>query len=150
MNLAKLLSSPLAATAGVLVGMSLLAIPLRQLTSAAPLPAPISQAASLTGSVPAWLTLKLLAPAKSVTVKTAFGQVIWDLAETPAGDVEIQAALPLDSNGLDLTLTADFGENPSETAVFLTLAPDGLDEQTRHAIGGGRIEESLHFAWPAH
>ena len=97
----------------------------------------------------AWITLKLLAPAESVVVKTADGQVIWKLGKTPAGDLETQAPLPLDHGGVDLTVELDFGGGPAETAVFLTLAPDGLEEQTRHAIGSGRIEETLHFAWPA-
>ena len=43
---------------------------------------------------------------------------------------------------------SDFGEHPAETAVFLTIAPDGLEEQTRHAIGSGLIEEPLDFTWP--
>ena len=150
MKLPKLLTSPLAATAGVLVGLALLAVPLRQITSTAPLAAPAVADVSSTSALPAWLTLKLLAPAKSVTVKTADGQVIWKLGETPAGDLDSQATLPLDHGVADLTLDLDFGGDPAETAVFLTIAPDGLEEQTRHAIGSGRIEEPLRFNWQTH
>lgn len=150
MKLPKLLTSPLAATAGVLVGLALLAVPLRHITSAAPMAAPPAAEASSTSALPAWLTLKLLAPAKSVTVKTTDGQVIWKLGETPAGDLNTQATLALDHGGVDLTLDLDFGGAAAETAVFLTIAPDGLEEQTRHAIGSGRIEEPLRFTWPAH
>lgn len=150
MKLPKLLTSPLAATAGVLVGLALLSIPLRQITSAAPMAAQPVAAIAPTNSLPAWLTLKLLTPAKSVSVKTTGGQVLWELAETPAGDLETQAPLPLDQGELDLTVDLDFGDNPAETAAFLTIAPDGLEEQTRHAIGSGRIEESLRFIWQLH
>jgi hypothetical protein len=146
-NLPKLLTSPLAATAGVLVGLSLLAVPLRQITSATPVSAPLAAEASSTSSVPSWLTLKLLAPAKSVTVTAADGQVIWKLGETPAGDLETQATLPLDHGGVDLTVDLEFGGGTAETAAFLTIAPDGLEEQTRHTIGSGRIEEMLRFTW---
>ncbi len=147
MKLPKLLTSPLAATAGVLVGLALLAIPLRQITSAVPVPVPMAPPAPATTAVPAWLTLKLLAPAQSVVVKTAAGQVLWELAETPPGDLETQATLALDHGELDLTLDLDFGGGPAETAVFLTISPDGLEEQTLHVIGSGRIAESLRFTW---
>jgi hypothetical protein len=149
MSLRMLLSSPLAATAGVLAGLGLLALPLRKLTSAEPVRA-AAVSAPASESVPAWLTLKLLAPAKSVTLKTASGVVLWQLAETPAGDVETQASLAAGQDGLDLMLSVDFGGNTAETAVFLTIAPDGFEDQTRHAIGSGRIEEPLHFSWHEH
>ena len=112
--------------------------------------APPAAEASSTSALPAWLTLKLLAPAKAVTVKTTDGQVIWKLGETPAGDLDTQATLALDHGGVDLTLDLDFAGGPAQTAVFLTIAPDGLEGQTRHAIGSGRIEEPLRFTWPAH
>lgn len=150
MKLPNLLTSPLAATAGVLAGLGLMAIPLRQLTSAPPMPAVKTPSADAVTAVPAWLTLKLLAPAKSVILKTATGQVLWELAETPAGDAETRIGIPLDEGELDVTLTVSFGDAPAETAVFLTIAPDGLEEQTRHAIGSGLIEEPLRFTWPVH
>ena len=150
MKLPNFLTSPLAATAGVLAGLGLLAIPLHQLTSAPPMPAVKPPSAASTTTVPAWLTLKLLAPAKSVSLKTATGQVLWQLAETPAGDVETQAAIPIDHDELDVTLTVSFGGASAETAVFLTIAPDGFEEQTHHAIGSGLIEEPLRFIWPVH
>ena len=52
MNLPKLLTSPLAATAGVIAGLALLAIPLRQVTSATPPPSPTAAAAPATTAVP--------------------------------------------------------------------------------------------------
>jgi hypothetical protein len=149
MSLRMLLSSPLAATAAVLAGLALLAIPLRKLTSAAPVQA-VKTAAPTATAVPAWLTLKLLAPAESVSLATATGVPLWNLDHTPAGDVETRIPLPLEDGGLDLTLKADFGTQAAETAVFLTITPDGLEEQTRHAIGSGRIEEPLAFSWHAH
>jgi hypothetical protein len=147
-NFPKFLTSPLAATAGVIAGLAILAVPLRQVTSATPVAAPPSAEAPATTEVQAWLTLKLLAPADSVTLETATGKALWKLAETPAGDVETRISLPLQDDGLDLTLTVDFGDESDETAAFLTIAPDGLEAQTRHAIGSGLIEEPLDFTWP--
>jgi hypothetical protein len=85
-----------------------------------------------------------------MTLSNPAGDVIWKLAETPAGDVENDIELQLVEGTLDLTLHVEFGDQAGETAVFLTLLPDGLEEQTRHAIGSGSIEESLHFSWPIH
>lgn len=150
MNMRKILTSPLSATAGVIAGLALLAIPMRQLTSAPPVPVPTAVPTAASNVVRTWLKLKLLTPAKSMTLSNPAGDVIWKLAETPAGDMENDIELQLVEGTLDLTLHVEFGDQAGETAVFLTLLPDGLEEQTRHAIGSGSIEESLHFSWPIH
>lgn len=150
MNLRKLLTSPLSATAGVIAGLALLAIPMRQLTSAPPMSVPTAAPTQASDVVRTWVKLKLLTPARSVTLSNPAGDVIWKLAETPAGDVETDTGIQLADGTLDLTLNVDFGDHAGETAVFLTLLPDGLEEQTRHAIGSGSFDESLHFSWPIH
>ncbi len=150
MNLPKILTSPLSATAGVITGLALLAIPMRQLTSAPPVPVPTVMPTAASNVVRTWVKLKLLISAKSVTLSNPAGDVIWKLAETPAGDVETDIELQLAEGSLDLTLRVEFGNQAGETAVFLTLLPDGLEEQTRHALGSGSLEESLHFSWPIH
>ena len=150
MNMRKILTSPLSATAGVIAGLALLAIPMRQLTSAPPVPVPTAVPTAASNVVRTWLKLKLLTPAKSMTLSNPAGDVMWKLAETPAGDVETDIELQLVEGTLDLTLRVEFGDQAGETAVFLTLLPDGLEEQTRHAIGRGSVEESLHFSWPIH
>jgi len=150
MNLRKLITSPLSATAGVIAGLALLAIPMRQLTSAPPVPVPSAAPTAASDVVRTWVKLKLLTPATSVTLGNPAGDVIWELTETPAGDVETDIGIQLVDGTLDLTLRIEFGDQAGETAVFLTLLPDGLEEQTRHAIGSGSLDESLHFSWPVH
>ncbi len=150
MNLRKLITSPLSATAGVIAGLALLAIPMRQLTSAPPVPVPTAVPTAASDVVRTWVKLKLLTPAKTVTLSNPAGEVIWKLAETPAGDMETDIGIQMVEGTLDLTLHVEFGDQTGETAVFLTLLPDGLEEQTRHAIGSGSVEESLHFSWPIH
>lgn len=146
MSAKRWLGSPLAGTAGVLAGLCLLAIPLRKLTSAPP-----AQPAVLTENsaeeIPAVLRVKLLAPAKRLLVKTPDGAVLLDIPQPPAGESEHDAVLHLDDDGLDLVLSADFGDMPSETAVFLTVLPDGHEEQTRYATGSGLLEETLRYEW---
>lgn len=146
MSAKRWLLSPLAGTAGVLAGLCLIAIPLRKLTSAPSAKPSVSREQSATG-ISAVLRVKLLAPAKRLLVKTPDGAVLLDMPEPSAGESEHDAVLRLDDGGLDLALSADFGDSPAETAVFLTVMPDGREEQTRYATGSGLLEETLHYEW---
>lgn len=146
MSAKRWLGSPLVGTAGVFAGLCLIALPLRQLTSAPPTSTAVTQETSI-AEIHAVLRIKLLAPAKSLLVKTAGGVVLLEMREPTAGESEHDAALPLDHGSLDLVLSADFGDSDAETAVFLTLMPDGLEEQTRYTTGSGLLEETLIFEW---
>lgn len=142
------LASPLAGTAGVLAGLCLLAIPLRQLTTARrPLALPAPAAAAASAGSHAVLRLRLLAPATRVVVTTAAGGVLLDRRDPAAGESEHDALIPLVGGGLDLRLRADFSAGGAETAAFLTVMPDGYDDQTRYGIGRGRIDEPLRYEW---
>ena len=148
MKLPQFIHSPLAATAGVIIGMSLIAIPLRQLTSGNSSPAaqaPVSETQALT---PAWLSLRLLAPVKSATLETSNGDVIWKLDASPPGDVEIQKALPIAMHRLELILHVEWAEPSAESAAFLSIAPDGLEQATQYLIGRDTAREILTFTWP--
>lgn len=146
MSAKRWLGSPLAGTAGVLAGLCLLAIPLRKLTSAPP--APISSSAQTSiAEIPSVLRIKLLAPANRLLVKTPDGAVLLDMQQPSAGESEHDAVLPLADGGLDLVLLADFGDSQAETAVFLTVMPDGIEGQTRYATGSGSLEETLRYEW---
>lgn len=143
------LTSPLAGTAGVLAGLCLIAIPLRDLTSVPPVRAampagPVVSAAA----IPAVLRVKLLAPAKRLRLETVGGDVLLDMKQADAGESEHDAALRFTEGGIDIILRADFGGLREETAVFITVMPDGYEEQTRYATGGGVLEETLRYAWP--
>lgn len=145
------LASPLAGTAAVMAGLCLLAIPLRKLTSADPVPEVRAAPAALaSGVIPAVLRLRLLAPAQRVTLKTAAGTILLDMRNPAAGESEHDAAIPFEGDGLEISLQADFGEAGPETAVFLTVMPDGYEDQTRYAIGAGRLEETLRYEWHPH
>lgn len=143
------LASPLTGTAGVFAALGLLAVPLHRLTSAPQVKAPPAPAAvPADAGIPAVLRLKLLAPAKRVAVEDAGGRRLIDLAEAGAGESEHDAVILLENGHLDLTLRADFGD--TESAAFLTVMPDGREDQTRYLIGSGESSETLTFAWPAH
>jgi len=144
------LASPVAATACVLSGLSLLAIPLRRLTSAPQLPAALAEAATArANNLPAVLRLRLLGPAQRVTLTTAEGVCLFDARELSAGVTEHDARLPMGDGVVEIVVRADFGGS-AETAVFLTVMPEGHEDQTRYVIGTGRIDEPLRYEWHAH
>jgi hypothetical protein len=146
MSAKRWLGSPLAGTAGVLAGLCLIAIPLRKLTSAPPVPPTVLTETSA-AEIPSVLRVKLLASAKRLLVKTPGGAVLLDMPQPPAGESEHDTVLHFDDGGLDLVLSADFGDSPAETAVFLTVMPDGREEQTRYATGSRLLEETLRYEW---
>ncbi len=149
MNGSRWLASPLAGTAAVLAALCLLAIPLRQLTSAGrQSPPPTAAAVADPGGVHAVLRLRLLVPATRVVVTVADGGVLLDRRDLPAGESEHDARIAPVAGGLDLRLQADFAAGAGETAAFLTVMPDGAEDQTRYGIGRGRIDEPLRYAWP--
>ena len=145
------LASPVTGTVAVLAVLGLLASPLRKLTSTERDPAVrIAPAATAAKEVHAILRLRLLAPAKRLVVKTSGGAALVETRELVAGESEYDAMVPFADGGLDLTVQADFGAASAETAVFLTVMPDGYDDQTRYVIGTGLIEELLRYEWHPH
>ena len=147
------LATPLAGTAGVMLGLCLLAIPLRKLTSAQPVKAEIVSEETATKSdkdqTPGILRLKLLSPAKAVSIKTADDIILLGPLDLEAGETEHDVNLPFDGEELDLILEAELGD-ASDSAVFLTVMPDGLEGLTRYVIGSGPVSESLNYEWHVH
>ena len=152
MSATRWLASPLAGTVGVLAGLCLLAIPLRKLTSEEPWPGRIAALPPHASArqIHAVLRLRLLAPAAHLSVTTAAGKLLLDRRDWAAGQSEHDAVIPVDEGVLDLRLQADFGGSGSATAVFLTVMPDGREDQTRYVIGTGRIDEALRYEWNTH
>jgi len=149
MSYPRWLASPLAGTAGVLAGLCLLAVPMRKLTSHAAV-APLHLSGAVATEIPAVLRLKLLAPAKSLKLSTRTGLVLLDLVNPAAGESGHDMRIPFSEGGLDIDLRADFGEAAPETAVFLTVLPDGYEEKTCYATGSSLIEETLRYDWHPH
>lgn len=143
-----MLQSPLTGTAIVVATLGLFAIPLHHLTSRPPPTPPPAATAPVATGTPALLRLKLLAPARSIHLKSQDGATLLELADMPAGESEHDAAVALQTGHLDLLLEADLGDSSADTAIFLTVIPDFLDPQTRYLIGTGTLAEPLHYKWP--
>jgi len=145
-----MLKSPLAGTAVVLLVMGLLAIPLRRLTSHPLIQPPVTGAAADApgaAATPCLLWFKLLAPAKLLRIATQAGDTVLALTDPPAGESEHDVRLVFADRRLDLVLHADLGPAPADTAVFLTVMPDGMEPQTRYLIGSGELSETWRFDW---
>jgi hypothetical protein len=146
------ITSPLTATAVVCATLAALAIPLRKLTSDR---ADVAMALSATSvasdhghhNFPVRIHLRLLADVESIRVSALDGTVLWQAEDLEAGEHDHDVRLHLHDHQVELLVDANFGDLDGETAFFITLVPEGLDEQTRHAIGSGQIEELLDFGW---
>lgn len=152
MRISRLFASPLAGTAAVMAGLAVLAIPLHLLTSAPPVVArpAVETMDDCTSTTHAVLRLKLLAPARKVSVGPPGGTSFLDLTDIPAGVSEHDVKLILEHGTCELELSADFGGATAETAVFLTAMPDDLEEKTLFTTGSGRVSDVLRFEWPHH
>jgi len=153
------LSSPLAATIVVCATLAALAIPLRRLTTdrlVVELPVVdmvVDHSDHGPGHVhafPGVLRLRLLTAAHSMKVSTTGGKTLWEAASLEAGEHEVDADLLMIDDELELLVEVNFGDLAGDTAIFLTVLPDGVDEKTHYAIGSGRIEEILNFQWDLH
>ncbi len=152
------LSSPLTATVVVCAGLAVIAVPLRKLTSKENrtlihLAAPVSDDEHDHDHVHETLgilRIKLLAPVKSLRVTTTDGDLLWEVENLSAGEDEVDVDLLLIDDALELRVEADFGEGTEDTALFLTVLPDAIEEQTRYAIGSGSVDEIFYYEWELH
>ena len=130
-----------------MVGLALLAIPLHRLTSSPPTLQPVAATAVTDAGTPGLLRLKLLTPASRLRLTTPDGATLLELTDAAAGESEHDVMLPLHDGHLELTLEAEFAPNTSDTAVFLTVMPDGREDQTRYLIGSGLVAGPLTYEW---
>lgn len=142
--------SPLYTTFGILACLFLAWLPLRALTShsgtASAAPADNTDSPAATQLVAA--RLHLLADAEFIALRTPSGSEILAAAPFPAGrhDLSLPLAPPRDTG--EIVIEASFPSLAGETAVFLTLSPDGLPDASAHTIGGATFTRLLEFDWP--
>lgn len=95
----------------------------------------------------ACLRLRLLAPAERLTLRGADGRVLLDLEQVAAGESEHDLAVPVAGGEVSLRLEARFSQLAGETAVFLTLLPDALDERSAYLVGTSPMSGTVAFSW---
>ena len=107
--------------------MGLLAIPLRQLTSHQRHAARADRSAGDCGQGrhPRRAAPQAAGSGPVFRLKTADGTMLLDLAALPAGESEHDAVISLADGGLDLAGGSGLRSTAADTAVFLTVMPDG-------------------------
>lgn len=144
--------SPLFGTALVAAVLGLLAIPLHRLTGSPPAAlSPAGTAVSSSGTTqatPSVARVRLLREAVSVELHADDDRLLWKAENVPAGETEADIPLEILRDEAVLHLRAEFADDGAETAIFVTVLPDGLEERSAHAIGAAAIEERLVFTWP--
>ena len=144
--------SPLFGTAMVAVVLGLLAIPLHRLTGAVrgrlPETAAANPSVETARTTPAIARVRLLRGARSIEIHSDQNQLLWKAENVPAGETEADIPLEILHDEAVLHLQAEFSDDGAETAIFVTVLPDGLEERSAHAIGGTTIGERLVFTWP--
>ena len=143
--------SPLFGTAMVAVVLGLLAIPLHRLTGSPravpPPPRPAIEGEN-SPATPSLARIRLLREATMLELAADNTTLLWKSENVPAGETEVDIPLEIIDSEAVLHLRATFTGDGADTAVFVTVLPDGLEERTSHAIGAGTIEERLVFTWP--
>ena len=145
--------SPLFGTALVAAVLGLLAIPLHRLTGSPPAALPvasdsISSVGTAKAATPAVARVRLLREAVSVALFSDDDHLLWKAENVPAGETEAEIPLEILRHEAVLHVRAEFADDCAETAIFVTVLPDGLEERNAHAIGAATIEERLVFNWP--
>lgn len=148
MKFPRMFTTPLAGTVLVVVALSVLAMPLHRLTSSTASVSPQQATAQEhSGPSPAVLRLKLLDGARRIEIRTPGGEAVLDLKDPPAGESEHDVKLSLDHGVTELHVRAEFAGLSRETAVFVSVMPDGREDRTRFLTGNGDFEETLRFEW---
>lgn len=144
------------ATLVVCVGLSVIAVPLRELTSrdhkSAERSATRAYATDDSEDEGAYRTegilrLKLLEPMTSLKVLMTSGDLVWEGQDLPVGETEVEVRLRLNDDAVELLVEADFGDLENDSAFFLTVLPDGIEEKTQYVIGNGLVEDVLLYKW---
>lgn len=140
--------SPLWGTLVVMLSLAALAIPLRKLTAPANATVPVRPPPNVVDAgadLPAVLRVRWLDPLASLEVADRAGKVVFQKSADAAGEDEVDLAIPGGAERVEWILRVKTGEK--DTAVFVTLMPDGREERGAHAIGSGSFEEVLVFDW---
>lgn len=142
------LDTPLVATAVVLLICGSLVHPLWRLThddgQKPEVTAPVVHLDQKIGAVLRVRTLKKLS---EIQVHDGRGALVWSARDLDAGENEYDIQIGMDKV-VDLKVRVVFSEGSEESAVFLTVLPDGYEDRTRYLIGSGEVEETLSYDWP--
>lgn len=139
--------SPLLGTALVLVALAVVAVPLHRLTAhgSKAVGNPTVETTTESETTRTVLRIRALDVLHNFEIRTTKDELVYRAETMEPGETEADVDILLEKESVELHLGARAGDK--DTAVFITLLPDGREERTAHAIGSGTIEETLRFAW---
>jgi hypothetical protein len=145
--IARRFRSPLLGTVLVLAALAGLAVPLHRLTARGgdAISRATAEMETESGHIRAVLRVRVLDTVKDWEIRTSQGKLLHRADLLEPGEVEEDVDILLENDQLELLVSAQTGDK--DTAVFITLLPDGHEERTAYAIGTGSLEETLHFHW---
>jgi hypothetical protein len=145
--IARQFRSPLLGTALVLMALTALAVPLHRLTarSGEVIREAAADPALHSETTRAVLRIRVLDTLEDVEIRASDDRILHQAKILEPGEVEADAEILLENNKIELHVTAQAGEK--ETALFITLLPDGHEESTAYVIGSGALDETLLFHW---
>lgn len=147
--IARRFRSPLLGTALVLVALAVLAVPLHRLTARNSGNTDVGTTAETARETTrAVLRIRLLDAWSDLEIQTTEGSTFFHAQSIEPGEIEQDVDILLDNGFIELHICGQTGDK--DTAVFVTLLPDGHEERTAYALGSGRIEETLGFEWELH
>jgi hypothetical protein len=138
--------SPLRATMVAALLLAAAAVPLAKLTGRAEAPQPSAEPSiPRTGSLPCVLRLRTFDPLENLSLRAADGTLLFSTSTLPPGETEHDITLPIIDQEAALHLRAHAGSK--DTAVSVTLLPDGLEDKTLWLDGTGGVDGTLRFDW---
>lgn len=97
-------------------------------------------------TVQAWAELRFAHAPEAVTLAVGTN-VLWGLTAPMPLRVDTDLALPLADGHVAVAVGVTWPRAVTASVVELTLEPEGLPGQTRHAWGAGTLSDTWEFQW---
>lgn len=143
------LGSPLIATGVVVVGLWGVSYPLRRLTSGVESVVRVSpvEKRGEEEKLHAVIRVKHFEKIRSLRVSDERGLVVLEVKDLEAGEHEYDVTMRIHERMVEWKLGVEMEDGGGETAVFMTVMPDGMEDRTNYVIGEGMIEELIRYEW---
>lgn len=139
-------ASPLVGTVAVFMALGILSLPLRRLTQTQA-SLQVKEVKASDSGVHGVLRIKVLKKMKRVVFRSLSGEMWFEMKDLEVGEHEKDFELRLEEGVLTGRVEVDFGDHQQESAIFVTVMPDGYEERTCYVIGAGEVVETMRLVW---
>lgn len=140
-------ASPLVGTMAVLIALGILSVPLRRLTQSEAISPQVIEVKSTDSRVHGVVRIKVLKKIDRVVFRGLNGEICFEMKDLEMGEHEKDCELRLEGEVLTGRVEVDFGAHEQESAIFVTVMPDGYEERTCYVIGAGEVGETIRLVW---